>query len=72
MKLSGNQAFNLLYIHYKEPWHNLGLTLDELGYLKQKVVLYWEKITSPYKEYLVSDNLDDICEAFIDNKCIFR
>ena len=62
MTLSANQALQLLWIHYKEPEYNIGLTIDEVIDLGLVVVSKFSELTTQYREHLVPKTKDELVD----------
>ena len=64
MRLTVNQSLNLLYIHFREPSHTLGLTEAEVTDLTLEVVSKYEELQdSPYKERMVPQSKSELVDT---------
>jgi len=63
MSLTVNQSLQLLWIHYKEPEYEIGLTKDELMELSLTVVSKYDDITSPYKDAMIPQSKSELVDT---------
>jgi hypothetical protein len=61
--LTVNQALNLLWIHYREEEHEIGLTEPEVIDLTLLVVSKYEDLTSPYKDALIPKSKGELVDV---------
>lgn len=66
--LSVNQSLNLLYIHYREPDHKLGLTAANIGDLTLFIVSKYSELTSPYKERMIPQSKSELVDVLRSDK----
>ena len=67
MNLTGNQALQILWIHEREPTHDLGLTETELISLGLQVVFKFDELTVSYKDYMIPKTKDELATHLRDN-----
>lgn len=72
--LTPNQCIQLLRIYQmdKELKDEIALSVKELQFIKERVVLYWDSIDAKYKQDLVSTSLDEVSDLLRSNKRIFK
>lgn len=63
MNLTVNQALNLLYVHHREPSHNLGLSESEVVDLTLLVVNRYHELTSIYMEQMIPQSKSELVDT---------
>jgi len=63
MNLTVNQALNLLYIHHREPSHNIGLSESEIVDLTLYVVSRYHELTSVYKDQMIPQSKVELVDV---------
>ena len=65
MKLTPNQYLQLLWIHYHEPAHDIGLSPGEVVSLELDIVSMYDSLDGPYFDKLVPKNRDELLDFFL-------
>ena len=74
MNLTGNQAVNLLWVHYTDPLSPLELKEAEVTSLELEIVYQYSSIETELKEKLIPTSKDDLIDFLRNNpsKSIFK
>lgn len=70
--LSSNQALQLLWILEKEPQYDLGITKEELSYVRLCLLEDWNNLTTPYRQHLVTQDKLEILSKLSNHLPIFN
>lgn len=68
---TANQALQLLWIHSESKDTDLNLSKAELAHLRLEVIHDWENLTTPYKDFLVSQDKLVVLSKMSNDEPIF-
>lgn len=70
MKVTGNQAVQLLWLHYCGPIPTLDLDQKEVKHLELEIVAQFGDLKkSPYVDQMVSDDKQEFIGYLLNNPC---
>ena len=68
--ITGNQAVQLLWLHYHGPTPRLELDEQEVKHLELELVAQWGDLKkSPYVKQLITDDKETFISYLLDNPC---
>lgn len=68
MVTTGNQALQLLWVHFVSRRHYIGLTEDEVITLGLQLVAKYESLTTIYKDHLIPQSKSELVDILRSDK----